>query len=235
LFIGNFFLLSPSPPKMSSPSNQNNNGVKVASNVAASPMQQQRKSGGVYVAVPFLDGLSSAPAAALPTLLPMHAQGSRRHSVNGGGGGNIDPARYKTSLCHHFQLTRTCPFGQRCVFAHGEWELRNLPSTKSPNTTTKALSPAATGGMMTSAITPTVCSCPSCMQYYNSTTVSTHSTAAPGGTAPSYAGGYDSVVSSIGGDYSFSFNGYDDMLLPPPVEYGSIMHPSSAQSQPWNT
>lgn len=33
-------------------------------------------------------------------------------------------AKYKTSLCKHFEQTGTCQMDQRCHFAHGKHELR---------------------------------------------------------------------------------------------------------------
>lgn len=33
--------------------------------------------------------------------------------------------KYKTILCRHWQTTGACTIGVRCVFAHGQAELRN--------------------------------------------------------------------------------------------------------------
>lgn len=33
--------------------------------------------------------------------------------------------KYKTTLCRHWQLTGACTIGVRCVFAHGQGQLRN--------------------------------------------------------------------------------------------------------------
>ena len=33
--------------------------------------------------------------------------------------------KYKTTLCRHWQTTSACSIGVRCVFAHGQAELRN--------------------------------------------------------------------------------------------------------------
>ena len=33
--------------------------------------------------------------------------------------------KYKTTLCRHWQQTGACTIGVRCVFAHGQAELRN--------------------------------------------------------------------------------------------------------------
>lgn len=37
--------------------------------------------------------------------------------------GHADPTKYKTKLCRHFLNTGTCPFMDRCGFAHGQMEL----------------------------------------------------------------------------------------------------------------
>ena len=39
------------------------------------------------------------------------------------GGPRADPAKFKTKLCKHFLSTGTCPFMDRCGFAHGRMEL----------------------------------------------------------------------------------------------------------------
>lgn len=49
-----------------------------------------------------------------------------------------DPGRYKTVLCVNYQVDGTCPYGQKCRFAHGVQQLRervsktDASSTKSP-------------------------------------------------------------------------------------------------------
>eukprot|EP00759_Apiculatamorpha_spiralis_P052477 PhF_6_TR572/c1_g2_i1/m.587 len=55
-----------------------------------------------------------------------HRHPQPQGSNNGGGG-----ARYKTSLCKSFMETTafgtrrgSCPYGSKCLFAHGEHELR---------------------------------------------------------------------------------------------------------------
>ena len=35
-------------------------------------------------------------------------------------------SRYKTELCRPFEENGTCKYGDKCQFAHGYWELRNL-------------------------------------------------------------------------------------------------------------
>lgn len=48
--------------------------------------------------------------------------------------------KYKTTLCRHWQTTGACTIGIKCVFAHGEGELRNPndPITLSQNIFTDA-------------------------------------------------------------------------------------------------
>ena len=36
----------------------------------------------------------------------------------------IDATRFKTKLCRHFAESGVCPFQSRCVFSHGQAELR---------------------------------------------------------------------------------------------------------------
>lgn len=36
----------------------------------------------------------------------------------------VKPSKFKTSLCQYFINQRECPFGTRCVFAHGKAELQ---------------------------------------------------------------------------------------------------------------
>ena len=35
-------------------------------------------------------------------------------------------SRYKTALCTHWQESGACQFGEKCVYAHGTHELRQL-------------------------------------------------------------------------------------------------------------
>jgi hypothetical protein len=37
----------------------------------------------------------------------------------------VDAIRYKTKLCRNWEMTNRCPYGQRCLFAHGRCELRS--------------------------------------------------------------------------------------------------------------
>ena len=39
--------------------------------------------------------------------------------------GHSNP-RYKTALCKKFALQQSCPYGDKCQFAHGEQELRSF-------------------------------------------------------------------------------------------------------------
>ena len=40
--------------------------------------------------------------------------------------------KYKTSLCKHYLSPQGCSYGQKCQFAHGEYELRNNNSQFAP-------------------------------------------------------------------------------------------------------
>ncbi|XP_067682185.1 mRNA decay activator protein ZFP36L2-A-like [Haliotis asinina] len=42
------------------------------------------------------------------------------------GGGNINSSRYKTEMCRPFEESGHCKYGDKCQFAHGIHELRNL-------------------------------------------------------------------------------------------------------------
>lgn len=45
---------------------------------------------------------------------------------------HADPTKYKTKLCRHFLNTGTCPFMERCGFAHGQMELTGPPGPLPP-------------------------------------------------------------------------------------------------------
>jgi len=36
----------------------------------------------------------------------------------------LDPVRYKTKMCKNWQMLEKCPYGPRCLFAHGTKEMR---------------------------------------------------------------------------------------------------------------
>jgi len=38
--------------------------------------------------------------------------------------GALDPVRYKTKMCKNWQQSEKCPYGPRCLFAHGAKEMR---------------------------------------------------------------------------------------------------------------
>jgi hypothetical protein len=42
------------------------------------------------------------------------------------GSATVDSTKYKTSMCRNFQRQGICPYGEVCVYAHGENELRNV-------------------------------------------------------------------------------------------------------------
>lgn len=45
---------------------------------------------------------------------------------------NMINSKYKTSMCRHFETTGTCHLGDRCHFAHGIHELRNVNDVPIP-------------------------------------------------------------------------------------------------------
>ena len=40
--------------------------------------------------------------------------------------GHIEPVRYKTRMCRHFETTGHCPYYPRCAFAHGPEDMRTV-------------------------------------------------------------------------------------------------------------
>ena len=42
-------------------------------------------------------------------------------------------ARYKTALCKHFNTPQGCSYGDKCQFAHGQQELKQIDNTKINN------------------------------------------------------------------------------------------------------
>lgn len=46
--------------------------------------------------------------------------------INGNGRGGVNSSRYKTELCRPFEESGHCKYGDKCQFAHGAHELRNL-------------------------------------------------------------------------------------------------------------
>eukprot|EP00760_Papus_ankaliazontas_P032528 PhM_4_TR5882/c0_g1_i1/m.15835 len=50
----------------------------------------------------------------------------------------IDPVRYKTKICRHFVESGACPFTARCVFAHGQDDMRSVEMNEAEGITTDA-------------------------------------------------------------------------------------------------
>ncbi|KAI1296740.1 mRNA decay activator protein ZFP36L1 [Halotydeus destructor] len=67
---------------------------------------------GMLDQVPFKDGVKEKRPMPLPP----------RSSVM------FHETRYKTELCRQFQELGTCEYGDRCLFAHGLFELKKLPN-----------------------------------------------------------------------------------------------------------
>jgi hypothetical protein len=38
----------------------------------------------------------------------------------------IEPVRYKTRMCRHYETTGQCPYYPRCAFAHGPMDMRSV-------------------------------------------------------------------------------------------------------------
>ena len=55
-----------------------------------------------------------------------HGGGYNHH----GGHNKTVPQKYKTMMCRHFENTGTCTLQDRCSFAHGAHELRNINDVK---------------------------------------------------------------------------------------------------------
>eukprot|EP00760_Papus_ankaliazontas_P004852 PhM_4_TR12212/c0_g1_i1/m.29186 len=39
--------------------------------------------------------------------------------------GRVEPLRFRTTICRHYRATGFCPYAPRCLFAHGDHELRS--------------------------------------------------------------------------------------------------------------
>jgi len=70
------------------------------------------------------DDLSDLPLA--HTNSPSKFHGAKRSSA-------IDYQKYRTKLCRNFQMGLPCPFEDRCVFAHGDVEVRTPTSNSASN------------------------------------------------------------------------------------------------------
>eukprot|EP00668_Euglena_longa_P002872 GGOE01003362.1.p1 GENE.GGOE01003362.1~~GGOE01003362.1.p1 ORF type:complete len:314 (+),score=3.01 GGOE01003362.1:75-1016(+) len=54
----------------------------------------------------------------------------------------LDPVRYKTKMCKNWQQQEKCPYGPRCLFAHGTKEMRTYSINSSAiNTASNSTSP----------------------------------------------------------------------------------------------
>ena len=67
-------------------------------------------------------------------------------------------AKYKTSLCKHFEQTQTCQMEDRCHFAHGKHELR-----KQTDVSINIIYPLLATSSLSCSFIPNTCkhSCPS--------------------------------------------------------------------------
>jgi hypothetical protein len=81
----------------------------------AQQQQQQRKQ---------LDrSLSEPVASVVPSSQQLSAAMQQQQPSKNS---NINPSRYKTEMCRPFEESGHCKYGDKCQFAHGEHELRNL-------------------------------------------------------------------------------------------------------------
>lgn len=73
------------------------------------------------------DGGAPPPPPPPPSQQPQQPQQSRRdrqHKQEHGSA--IDVNKYKTKVCRNWQQGTPCPYGDRCVFAHGDVDMRRL-------------------------------------------------------------------------------------------------------------
>lgn len=63
--------------------------------------------------------------------LPLNIEHSYHSSPSSPSAATLlaNPSKRKTVLCSHWESTRSCPFGDRCAFAHGEKELATRDSS----------------------------------------------------------------------------------------------------------
>ena len=54
--------------------------------------------------------------------------GYQQNNYGGGRGGfnKVNPQKFKTVLCRHFENNQSCSLGERCSFAHGAHEIRGF-------------------------------------------------------------------------------------------------------------
>ncbi|XP_035658383.1 uncharacterized protein LOC118403716 isoform X2 [Branchiostoma floridae] len=116
----------PSSQLQTAPSNQP--GTRANNLVQATPSNQPGS--------PASDQAAKAPlsteAQCTGTTQSFEA-GSSANQVIEATEGNLQLARsllqlkYKTEMCSNFRSSGTCRFGDKCLYAHGEWELRRTP------------------------------------------------------------------------------------------------------------
>lgn len=66
------------------------------------------------------------PTVTKPNRSPLEFRGVTRtkHYDDNRGSAAIMPSRYKTRMCQNFEVKGSCPYEVRCMFAHGDAELR---------------------------------------------------------------------------------------------------------------
>eukprot|EP01108_Squamamoeba_japonica_P004294 TRINITY_DN3410_c0_g1_i4.p1 TRINITY_DN3410_c0_g1~~TRINITY_DN3410_c0_g1_i4.p1 ORF type:complete len:368 (-),score=114.14 TRINITY_DN3410_c0_g1_i4:29-1090(-) len=84
------------------------------------------------VVVPRLSRSRASTGSRSGPSLATQQQQYRRHYYHDDGsasssGSSSQSDRYKTELCRSWEETKSCRYGQKCQFAHGSYELRELP------------------------------------------------------------------------------------------------------------
>ncbi|XP_025885922.1 zinc finger CCCH domain-containing protein 39-like [Solanum lycopersicum] len=50
----------------------------------------------------------------------------------------VNCTKLKTKLCHQWEMKKRCFYGEKCIFAHGEAEMRSLDSSNPPESRSSA-------------------------------------------------------------------------------------------------
>eukprot|EP00759_Apiculatamorpha_spiralis_P034012 PhF_6_TR35098/c0_g1_i1/m.51152 len=95
----------------------------------------------------------------------------------------IEPVRYKTRMCRHWETTGHCPFAPRCAFAHGNEELRTVTMNAEEGllhlSKLREYQERSIGGCQASMESGLACECEECMmmqqqqQHIEATTATT--------------------------------------------------------------
>lgn len=100
--------------------------------IIPSNMVSAHQSSASQLAVPELSGLmrlTQPPPAPVQNHKPSTqtiASASQGPSASQDNGKILDVTKYKTRMCRNWMQTQYCPYGNVCMYAHGEHELRNV-------------------------------------------------------------------------------------------------------------